>query len=61
MAEFTWEKLYCKGQPLGGLGVWRAKVPGGWIIAIRCGGSEGGGVTFYPDPHHQWDGGTLPP
>lgn len=61
MTEFYWEKLDCKNQPTGGLGAWRAKVPDGWIIAIRCGGGEGGGVTFYPDPNHQWDGGTLPP
>ncbi|MDB9529485.1 hypothetical protein PN498_26075 [Oscillatoria sp. CS-180] len=59
IAEFHWEKLDCKNQPAGGLGAWRAKVPGGWLVAIRCGGGEGGGVTFYPDPYHQWDGGTM--
>lgn len=36
----------------------RAKVPGGWLVAIRV--YEGGGVTFFPDPEHRWDGGTLP-
>ncbi|MEO1094288.1 MAG: hypothetical protein AAFX01_05255 [Cyanobacteria bacterium J06638_28] len=60
MVAFYWEKLDCQNQPTGGLGAWRAKVPGGWIVAIRCGGGEGGGVTFYPDPYHQWDGGSLP-
>ncbi len=31
----------------------RAKVPGGWLVAV------GGGVAFLPDPEHGWDGGTL--
>ncbi|MDV3353448.1 hypothetical protein D0962_13125 [Leptolyngbyaceae cyanobacterium CCMR0082] len=59
MPDFIWEKLDCKNQPIGGLGAWRAKVPGGWLVAIRCGGGEGSGITFYPDPNHEWDGGSL--
>jgi hypothetical protein len=31
----------------------RAKVPGGWLVAC------GTGVTFYPDPGHEWDGSSL--
>jgi hypothetical protein len=31
----------------------RAKVPGGWLVAC------GAGVTFYPDPRHEWDGASL--
>lgn len=31
----------------------RAKVPGGWLVTC------GSGVTFYPDPHHKWDGTSL--
>ena len=48
----------------------RSKVPGGWlIIAISDlqGGGHGpgsntaaGGLTFYPDPDHKWDGSSLP-
>ena len=35
----------------------RAKVPGGWLlIAI---GNSGGGLTFYSDPQHKWDGNSL--
>jgi hypothetical protein len=30
----------------------RAKVPGGWLVAC------GAGVTFYPDPLHEWDGAS---
>ncbi|NEO23205.1 MULTISPECIES: hypothetical protein [unclassified Moorena] len=58
MAELVWEKLNCKNQPIGGLGVWRTKVPGGWLVAIRSTNGSGSGVTFYPDPTHQWDGGN---
>jgi len=37
----------------------RARVPGGWLIFIETPGRGGlGGVTFYPDPNHAWDGGT---
>jgi len=39
-------------------GVVRAKVPGGWLIGLRASGA--GGVTFYPDPKHEWDGSSLP-
>ena len=35
----------------------RAKVPGGWLV--RCtekisGEGIGVGLTFYPDPNHEW-------
>ncbi|MBI1741470.1 hypothetical protein HYR54_00185 [Candidatus Acetothermia bacterium] len=32
----------------------RAKIPGGWLVTIR---DEG--VTFVPDPKHEWDGASL--
>lgn len=32
----------------------RAKVPGGWLVAIGV-----TGVAFYPDPSHTWNGGSL--
>jgi hypothetical protein len=32
----------------------RAKIPGGWLVTIR---DEG--ITFVPDPKHEWDGGSL--
>jgi hypothetical protein len=31
----------------------RAKVPGGWLVAL------GSGVTFYPDPEHSWNGESI--
>jgi hypothetical protein len=46
----------------------RSKVPGGWLVFVYgCAvgelGSWGlgfGGLTFYPDPDHEWDGDSLP-
>ena len=35
----------------------RAKIPGGWLLIVTS--SSGGGCTFYPDPHHKWDGGSV--
>ncbi len=32
----------------------RAKVPGGWLISVT-----NGGLTFFPDPEHAWDGSSL--
>jgi hypothetical protein len=43
-----WETL--NSQPV----TRRTKVPGGWLIA-----APGAGLTFYPDPDHEWDGGSL--
>ena len=37
----------------GGYAVARAKVPGGWLVVC------GTGVTFYPDPGHEWDGASV--
>ena len=37
----------------------RAKVPGGWLIVVVVGGATAG-LTFYPDPKHEWSGETLP-
>ncbi len=36
----------------------RAKVPGGWLVGIGGNGMFSG-ITFYPDPHHKWDGSSL--
>ncbi len=44
-----WEELRSNAQPTA-----RAKVQGGWLVTVA-----GSGVTFYPDPEHGWDGGSL--
>jgi hypothetical protein len=48
-AKLQWEPLESSD-----CAVLRAKVPGGWLVALA-----GVSVTFYPDPEHQWDGSSL--
>ncbi len=36
--------------------IFRAKVPGGWLVVMRPNDS----ITFLPDPTHEWDGASLP-
>jgi hypothetical protein len=48
-AKLQWELLDSVG-----LALQRAKVPGGWLVALA-----GASVTFYPDPEHQWDGSSV--
>jgi len=43
----------------------RALVPGGWLVFTegQAYGREGlrsGGLTFYPDPEHQWERASAP-
>jgi hypothetical protein len=35
--------------------MYRAAVPGGWIVAMRPNDT----MTFVPDPDHEWDGGSV--
>ena len=39
--------------------LYRAKVPGGWLVLHKSEYSERGGLTFLPDPHHTWDGKPM--
>ena len=50
---------YSKPTPLGNIMSFaRAKVTGGWIfLAARLNGADT--ITFYPDPKHEWDGGSM--
>ena len=57
--ELVWHKL--NSSSAGGeffkLGdVYRAKVPGGWLVLVT---NNARGLMFYPDPKHNWDGGSL--
>jgi len=45
----------------------RARVPGGWLVMAYGWTEDYGhptscplGLTFYPDPDHEWDGNSLP-
>ncbi len=53
----VWESLTVESVT-GVVAAQRAKVPGGWLVAISL--TYGAGVTFYPDPDHLWDGNSLP-
>ena len=38
--------------------VHRVKVPGGWFVLTES--MQGlSGITFYPDPKHEWNGGSA--
>ncbi len=52
-----WKELKSAG---GLLSVYRAKVPGGWLVYASNGYYHHGGITFYPDPGHLWTGESLP-
>ena len=49
--ELFWEELSYKGERVIGY-TYRAKILGGWIV--RTGAPAGVGVTFVPDPKHEW-------
>ena len=46
----TWELL----ETSAGQRVFRARVPGGWLVYVHR--ADGVGLTFYSDPTHVWDG-----
>ena len=52
----VFEKVPSKGFKLEILDdrIHRAKILGGWLVTIR---DEG--ITFVPDPRHEWDGGSV--
>jgi hypothetical protein len=53
----VFERLMDEGIP--GLAVlFRAKIPGGWLVLLRT--DEAESVTFVPDPRHEWDGSSIP-
>ena len=59
--QLSWEELNASRTDAGilNLGCWsvhRSKVPGGWLVLVREGTN---GLTFYPDPEHKWDGGSM--
>jgi hypothetical protein len=56
MADLEWKKVDNKGEDtfrwIGS--TYRAKVPGGWLVRIWR-ADEGVGLTFVPDPNHEWN------
>lgn len=50
-----WERLT---GPESWSSIWRAAVPGGWLVLASH--VEGTGITFMPDPAHRWTITSLP-
>jgi hypothetical protein len=57
MHKLKFEKVDVAGSTLS-LRLSRAKIPGGWLLIAMT--NSGGGLTFYSDPQHKWDGSSLP-
>jgi hypothetical protein len=57
--SLDFEKLETSGIDFGH--AVRAKVPGGWLVYVHGNalGQSHGGMTFYPDPEHAWNGSSL--
>lgn len=53
-----WKKIE---EDSSGGGTYRTPVPGGWLIQVILSGVDevATGITFYPDPNHEWDGKSL--
>lgn len=51
----TWERIT---GPMTFNNLWRAKVPGGWLVCAQGDdmGSGATGITFVPDAEHAWRG-----
>jgi len=56
VCQFEWEELDCSENI--NAKTFRAKVPRGWLVSV-VGNGQGGGVTFYPDEKHKWNGRTI--
>ena len=56
--KLVWEELNSLrvGILKGGWAVYRTKVRGGWLVLVS---NVAITLTFYPDPEHNWDGGSL--
>ena len=57
-ADLTWQFLQENWSADRSQSLYRAKVPGGWLLRVQ--GKAGGGITFYPDPAHKWNGASVP-
>lgn len=49
IGTLKWEDIKGTGSNYATRRISRAKVFGGWLVS-----SEGGSLTFIPDPNHEW-------
>lgn len=58
--QLVWKELKSSSEKDGiftlAWNVHRTKVPGGWLVWVI---HNTGGLAFYPDPEHKWDGRSL--
>ena len=56
-----WWDIKSGGHADSFLRIKRAKVPGGWLVttSVNMGRESASGITFMPDPNHEWDGNSL--
>lgn len=57
--QLVWHKLNsssAEGRVFKLGNVYRAKVVGGWLVLVADNATD---LTFYPNPEHNWDGGSL--
>lgn len=56
MAELVWESVNTDSSDTGKgfiCDVYRAQVPGGWLVITSSGTTPG--IAFYPDPDYDWE------
>ena len=66
LPEIEWEPLGRSTAELSASAVpypapittFRARVPGGWLVLVMTDATHSS-VTFFPDPFHEWNGGSL--
>ncbi|MFP4354799.1 MAG: hypothetical protein ACLFUJ_06705 [Phycisphaerae bacterium] len=54
--KLTWQRIKSAGEDGSPDMLYRAAVPGGWLVAVTENGMDGigTGLTFLPDAQHEW-------
>lgn len=52
MDTLQWKSVETSGIGMPNVSVFRAKVPGGWLVFVDRGGANG--LTFVPDADNKW-------
>jgi len=52
---------YLRSASAPGTTIHRSRIPGGWLVSgtLQMGESAGYGITFVPEPGHDWDGASI--
>lgn len=52
--KLTWEAIKNVGDSIKPQYMARTKVFGGWLVETQNWSVQNGGLTFIPDPNHEW-------